>query len=352
MRYVASALLVLATAALSLPSFAALIETNAWWLRVTDFPRLQYLIGLGVLLIVIAVAWPINGKLRGVLAVITVLAIGYNAMKLFPYFVPSDGEELACDQQQKFSVMVANVKKGNRNAGELVRLVESRRPDLFLALETDEWWDSQLVFLDDGMPHKAQRITGGFFGIHLFSRLPISETEVVFPVEQDAPAILTDVELPSGSKVRFIGLHPRPPHPGQSSIGRDAQLMWVALQAQEGDLPALVAGDLNAVPWEASIERLQRIGGFIDPREGHSYSATYDAQSWWMSWPLDHILYQPGLSVTSLQILSDFGSDHYPIEVTLCNSPTSIEPPQMRGDDMAKAEQAIDLALQSASERP
>ncbi len=129
--------------------------------------------------------------------------------------------------------------------------------------------------------------------------------------------------------------------------------MWAALRAREGSLPALVAGDLNAVPWEASIERLQRIAGFIDPREGPGgYSATYDAQSWWMSWPLDHVLHQSGLSVSSFEVLPDFGSDHYPILVTLCNAPASVKPPQMRAGDIAEAEHDINLALKSASERP
>jgi endonuclease/exonuclease/phosphatase (EEP) superfamily protein YafD len=352
MKYVVAALLVLATIALSLASFGALIETNIWWLRMTDFPRLQYLIGLVVVLVLIAVARPVHGKIRLGLAALALLAVGYNAVKLFPYFVPNDSPELACEEDEGFVVMVANVKKGNRSADELIRLVENQGPDLFLALETDDWWDAQLAVLDGQMPHKAQRITGGFFGMHLFSRLPISKTEVIFPVEQDAPAILTDVELPSGNKMRFMGLHPRPPHPGQPSTGRDAQLMWAALRAQESDLPALIAGDLNAVPWEASIERLQRIGGFVDPREAYGYHATYDAQSWWMSWPLDHVLHQSDLSVTSLEVLPDFGSDHYPIEATLCNTSTGMEPPQMRAGDIAEAEHDIELALKSADERP
>ncbi len=351
MKYIVAALLVLATIALSLASFGALIETNVWWLRMTGFPRLQYLIGLVAVLILIAVARPVDGKIRLGLAALALLAVGYNTMKLFPYFVLNDSPKLACEDDEEFVVMVANVKKGNRSAEQLIRLVENQGPDLFLALETDEWWDAQLAVLDSQMPHKAQRITGGFFGMHLFSRLPISETEVIFPVEQDAPAILTDVELPSGSKMRFIGLHPRPPHPGQSSTGRDAQLMWAALRAQDSDRPTLIAGDLNAVPWEASIERLQRVGGFIDPREGYGYLATYDAQSRWMSWPLDHVLYQNELSLVSVEVLSDFGSDHFPIAVVLCNQSTSANPPELRAGDIAEAERDIDLALRMADEK-
>lgn len=346
-----AALLILLTVGLFVLSFGALIETNVWWVRMTDFPRLQYLIALVVVLVLLAVSRPVSGRLRVGLAAMVLLAISYNVVKLFPYFVPNDTEELACDEGQRFSVMVANVKKGNRNADALVRLVGSRRPDLFLALETDEWWDSRLAGLVDDMPHTAKRITGGFFGMHLFSRLPLSKTEVVFPVGQDAPAILTIVELPSKGMFRFMGLHPRPPHPGQSSIGRDAQLMWAALRARESDLPALIAGDLNAVPWETAIERLQRVGGFIDPREGNGYHSTYDGQSWWMSWPLDQVLYQTRLSAAAMEVLPDFGSDHFPIVVTLCDQPSSLKAPELRAGDIEEAEQDIELALQSSGER-
>ena len=351
MKYVLSALLTLATLALFLLSFGALIETNIWWLRMTDFPRLQYLIGLIAVLTLIAVARSMRGKLRLALAILASLALGYNVFKLAPYAFPGEQPQLACSAGDEFTVMVANVKKGNRDADELIRLIDGHEPDVFLALETDAWWDAQLAVLDAQMPYKAQRITGGFFGMHLFSRLPLSKTEVLFPVEQDTPAILTDVELPSGTSVHFIGLHPRPPHPGQSSTGRDAQLMWAALRAREASLPALIAGDLNAVPWETSIERLQRIGSFVDPRETFGYKATYDAHSWWMSWPLDQILHQSGLSGHSFSVLPEFGSDHYPIKVEMCNTPMDMQPPELRADDIAEAKHDIDLALKSAADQ-
>ena len=351
MKYVVSTLLTLATLALFLLSFGALIETNLWWVRMTDFPRLQYLIALIAVLALIAISRTVSRKLRMVLVALVALAIGYNTLKLFPYVPQSNTPQFACEADQKFVVMVANVKKGNRSADGLIRLVEEHSPDLFLALETDEWWDAELAALDSQMPHKAQRITGGFFGMHLFSRLPISETEVIFPVEQDAPAILTNVEMPSGDSVQFMGLHPRPPHPGQSSTGRDAQLMWAALKSRGSDLPVLVAGDLNAVPWETSIERLQRVGGFIDPREEFGYLPTYDAHSWWMSWPLDQILHQPELAVANFEVLPEWGSDHYPIKVEMCNTATDMEPPQLRKDDIAEAEQDIHLAIRSAADQ-
>lgn len=348
MRTFLTILLFLVTLVLCIVSFTALIEANAWWIRMTDFPRLQYSIALLGLLVLLAIAVPVRRRVRGGLALIALLALGYNAVKLAPYFFPPERVVEACPEGQSLSVMVANVQLGNRQSGELLKIVRDRSPDVFLALETDEWWDRQLASLSDAMPHSVAQITGSYFGMHLLSRLPLSETEVVFPVKQDAPSIQATVTLPAGGQMRFIGLHPRPPHPGESSVGRDAQLMWAAGEARGSERPVVLAGDLNAVPWERSVERLQRIGALIDPRNVEGFLPTYDAQSWWMSWPLDQVFHQKGLSMMSMTVLPAFGSDHYPVEVELCDRPSDRTAPEMRPDDPEEARTTIETAREAA----
>ena len=345
MRIGLGILLTLAVVALCGATFLALLESNAWWVRMTDFPRLQYAIALAALLVVLALARPVAGRLRLGLAVAALAALGYNAVKLAPYYPASDTATAPCAADRRLSVLVANVKLENRHAEALIEIVRDRDPDLFLALETNEWWDRRLAALSEEMPHSVKQITGSYFGMHLYSRLPLAESRAVFPVGQDAPAILADVELPTGTAVRFIGLHPRPPHPGQSSTGRDAELMWAGLRARSADRPVIVAGDLNSVPWERGAERMQRIGRLIDPRMAAGFLPTYDAKSWWMAWPLDQVLYQAGLDLLSMEVLPGFGSDHYPVEVTLCRRRSGLAPPEPRPGDLEEAETTIETAL-------
>ncbi|MDT0681258.1 endonuclease/exonuclease/phosphatase family protein [Roseicyclus sp. F158] len=342
--------LILATLGLAAASFAALIETNRWWIRMTDFPRLQYAIGLLVLLVLIGMARAVPVRVRAMLAAAALAALAYNAVKIGPYLLGTRGELAACAPDSQISVMVANVQLRNRDAGGLVRLVRDRSPDLLLALETNEWWDEELSALAGEMPHTVSEITGSYFGMHLFSRLPLSQTETIYPVEQDTPAILATVTLPSEDTARFIGLHPRPPHPGQSSTGRDAELMWAALRAREAGPGVILAGDMNATPWERTVERTQRIGALIDPRDDSGFLPTYDAKSWWMSWPLDQVLHGSGLSVMEMEVLPGFGSDHYPVEVTLCHRPSGREAPELRPDDMSEARTTLDAALEGRAE--
>ena len=350
MRTILTIALCAATLILVGASFLALVETNAWWVRMTDFPRLQYVIALLVLLVALALSRPVSGPVRLGLAAAALAAIAYNAVKLVPYLPLRDGVAASCPADSRVSIIVANVKLENDESGTLLEMVRARAPDLLLALETNEWWEAELEGLSDTLPHEVSEITGSYFGMHLRSRLPLSDTEAVYPVEQDAPAIFATVELPSGREVRLFAIHPRPPHPDQSSTGRDAELMWAALAARDATRPVMLAGDLNAVPWERTIERMQRIGGFIDPRESLGFMPTYDAQSWWMAWPLDQVLHQRGLSVLSMEVLPGFGSDHYPIEVALCDDPTPFDAPALRDDDIAEARTTIDAALAGPAE--
>lgn len=166
---VSGALIVLAAVATFLP----LIETNAWFVRVLAFPTLQLsavLLALGVVYLLARRPRTLAGWFPVVLAV---LAFGYNAAKLHRYLpmLPEDAIALGeCPAGSRVRVLIANVKKGNRRAGELLQTVRAADPDLFLAMETDEWWDGRLTALHDAFPHRIQRIPDehAFFGIHLF----------------------------------------------------------------------------------------------------------------------------------------------------------------------------------------
>lgn len=91
---------------------------------------------------------------------------------------------------------------------------------------------------------------------------------------QDTPAIVTGVTLRSGETVDFVGIHPKPPQAWQSARARDAQLYAAADVLRMRVEPGILAGDLNATPWEIAVERMARLSGLIDPRQGYGYVAT------------------------------------------------------------------------------
>ena len=169
------------------------------------------------------------------------------------------------------------------------------------------------------MPHALQRITGSYYGIHLLSRLPLVNGEIRHLAGQDTPAIVTGVTLRTGEVVDFVGVHPKPPQPWQSARGRDAQLYAAAGRAaRRGSSPASSPATSTPRPGRSRSSAWRRLSGLIDPRRGYGYVATWNAQSSWMRWPLDHVFHEGGFATVSVERLDAFGSDHFPYLVRLC----------------------------------
>jgi endonuclease/exonuclease/phosphatase (EEP) superfamily protein YafD len=161
-----------------------------------------------------------------------------------------------------------------------------------------------------------------FYGMHLLSRLPLRSSRVVFGFESETPSIVTGVQLASGAVVRLQGLHPYPPQLfGRGTTLRDAELYRAAMDAAASARPSIIAGDLNATPWETALHRTLRLGGLIEPRVGRGLVPTFGAESLGGSWPLDYVLVQDFIGVQQFGRLPSLGSDHRPVLADLCLDP-------------------------------
>jgi endonuclease/exonuclease/phosphatase (EEP) superfamily protein YafD len=233
----------------------------------------------------------------------------------------------------------------------LLDAVRKADPDLFLAMETDAWWDGALDPLRERLPNVLKRITGSYYGMELYSRLPLVDGEIRHLAKRETPAIVTGVTMRTGETIDFIGLHPKPPLPWQSSLGRDAELYAAAGILTERVEPGILAGDLNATPWEIAVERMRRLSGLVDPRRGYGYVATWNAGSSWLRWPLDQIFHGGEFETVSIERLDAFGSDHFPYLARLCRrtgaSSDPVTPPD--ADDVTAANDT--LAAAGAVER-
>lgn len=347
--WVVLGLLLLVAAASLLP----LVETDAWWIRFLDFPRLQLAAAMVVLLVVFLLMS--RGWAARVLTVVAaVAALSYHAWKLHPYFeATSDrmaGTFESCPEGDGLSVLVANVQARNERSQEFLSLVADTDPDLLLVLETDPWWDRHLTTLRDSFPHAVQHVSEehGPFGMHLLSKLELVQPEIRFLFDAFTPSIFTNVALPGGQQVRFLGLHPRPPQAwSQPTTMRDAHLLTAALDARSSPAPTILAGDFNAVPWERVNRRAMRIGSLLDPRVGRGLYPTFSTGNPVISWPLDQVLFQNELVLTRFDKLPAFGSDHFPVIASLCLAPEASlvqSAPKAAPDDLEEAAATIQAA--------
>lgn len=319
MRRLVFTVLYIAGLALCVVSLLPLVPTYTWWVRAADFPRLQFAVML--LVLILATACFIPRFPRSSLALIASMAamVIYHGVVLAPY-APTDSSQAQaqCAPEERLSVMVANVRLGHTPAGQLLKQVRRWDPDVLLAMEVDRKWMNALSALEPRMPHHISRSTGSYFGIALYSKLPLVSPEIRHLAGQDTPQIVTGLKLRNGETIDFLGLHPRPPLPSQSALGRDAVLMKAAMLLRDNERPGVVAGDLNATPWEAAVALMQEVAQLGDPRQGYGYLPTYNATSWWRAWPLDHVFYEAGFARSGLVRGDFFGSDHYPYMAQLC----------------------------------
>ncbi|SCZ62180.1 endonuclease/exonuclease/phosphatase family protein [Thiohalomonas denitrificans] len=316
------------------------IRQGDWWIRIFDFPRLQLAaLGLTTLLGYRFVAPSVASY--GV-QFLLILAVFYQFHRIRPFtrFGPlqvqwaDPGDPAAT----RLRVIIANVLMPNRQAETLLSLVARHEPDLFLAVETDEWWQSQLDTIQGSYPYAVRYPLPNTYGMLLYSRYPLTRPEVRFLIEDDVPSINTVVELPGGPGIHFHALHPRPPRPTkrQDSTNRDAELVTIGQQVARQQGPVVVAGDLNDVAWSYTTDLFQRISGLLDPRRGRGMYNSFHAGIPFLRFPLDHLFHSKHFRLVRLERLDKFGSDHFPILVELAfrqDAARSQTSPDVDSDD-------------------
>ena len=302
----------------------SLIRRDEWWFRGADFPRLQILfVGLVALagLLFIQAEWTL---VRELLLFGVIAAIAYQLKMVLPYTPIWKKQVLHVrrDQlnvEQQISLLVANVLTPNHKYHLLLEQIDRLQPDVVLTLETDQVWQEALKPIEADYPYRVAVPQDNLYGMHLYSRLPLADTEVKFILSDETPSIHTTIRLRSGLDVQLYCLHPKPPSPTEAkdSTLRDAELLIVGDQIKDIDESCIVMGDLNDVAWSRTTRLFQRISGLLDPRVGRYFMNTFHADYPLLRWSLDHIFHSTDFGLVEMKRLPHIGSDHFPIYVVL-----------------------------------
>lgn len=302
----------------------SLIRRDEWWFRGADFPRLQILfVGLVALagLLFIQAEWTL---VRELLLFGVIAAIAYQLKMVLPYTPIWKKQVLHVrrDQlnvEQQISLLVANVLTPNHKYHLLLEQIDRLQPDVVLTLETDHVWQEALKPIEADYPYRVAVPQDNLYGMHLYSRLPLADTEVKFILSDETPSIHTTIRLRSGLDVQLYCLHPKPPSPTEAkdSTLRDAELLIVGDQIKDIDESCIVMGDLNDVAWSRTTRLFQRISGLLDPRVGRYFMNTFHADYPLLRWSLDHIFHSTDFGLVEMKRLPHIGSDHFPIYVVL-----------------------------------
>ncbi len=320
-----------------------LFRHDAWWIRAFEFPRVQVtIITAAMLVIYIVVAgWrDVEDKILIAALSICIVFQLIRIVRYTPLFPAQLQSASSLDEKAVLSLVVANVLTPNREAEKLLRLIRELTPDLVLAVETDDWWQSRLDSLEAEYPYAIKHPLDNLYGMHLYSRLELVGSELLFLVEDGIPSIHTEVVLRSGHRVELHCLHPAPPSPTENptSAERDAELLVVAKKLDASARSVVVMGDLNDVAWSTTTRLFQNVSGLLDPRIGRGMFSTFHAKYFFLRWPLDHVFCSRDFTLVSLARLGYIGSDHFPIHVLLQHTPgAEAEHEQLEADDSERA---------------
>lgn len=340
-------------------SFAHLIRLDYWWIRIWDFPHLQ----TAVLTLIGLMAWLVLGQAAEgpvmLLPIGLVAALLYQGWLMYPY-TPLHRKEVRTASRRKggraadsdtVRLLTANVYQENTQMPDVLKLINKHQPDVVLLLETNQAWKQAMQPIEADFPYRVLCPLENTYGLLFYSRLPMLSHKLRFLIQDDIPSIYAQLAMASGQRVHFYGVHPMPPSPTEHyrSTERDAELLLVGKEARQRSGPIIIAGDLNDVAWSHTTRLFQRVSGLLDPRIGRGLFSTFNANYFFLRWPLDHVFVSHHFKLAQLRRLPNCGSDHFPILVSLTYQPDPHRTdalPEPEDDDLEETENIIEKATQ------
>ncbi|UBZ06830.1 endonuclease/exonuclease/phosphatase family protein [Salegentibacter mishustinae] len=305
-----------------IPSLASATRFDQWWIRAFDFPRLQISILISVIIVAAIIVFDFSKVIHFIAVALLLVSLIYQVEKIYPYTWFAKKEVMKFedgDPTDNISILVSNVLTPNEDYHKLLEIVNRRQPDILLTLESDEKWEEALKGLEDEYKYCIKVPQDNLYGMHLYSKLKLEETEIRYLVKDDIPSIHGFVRLDDNSKIRIHCMHPRPPSPSEAdtSTNRDAELLMLGRDVREQDDSVLVFGDLNDVAWSRTTRLFQQMSGLMDPRIGRGFFNTFHADYRFFRWPLDHVFHSNDFTLIDIAREKHIGSDHFPMYIKL-----------------------------------
>jgi endonuclease/exonuclease/phosphatase (EEP) superfamily protein YafD len=293
----------------------SIVKNDYWVFKILEYPRLQMIFIVALLLAAWIWVWPEEMFYRVILFLLAI-AFVYLLVKIWPYTILAKKEikqVLAQNNSNEIKIFSANVLQENKQYTRMLTQMKSMDPHVVFLLETDDAWASAMKELDKEYPHYLVHPRNNTYGLLFYSKLPLENAAIRFLVKEDIPSVEAVLVLPTGKKVQIWGLHPEPPVPNEAlhSTAKDKELMKIAFKAKECPLPCIVTGDLNDVAWSYVTELFRKTSGLLDPRRGRGFYSTFSAHHWFVRYPLDYIFCSGHFGLVKMKRLPKNGSDHF-----------------------------------------
>ena len=199
-----------------------------------------------------------------------------------------------------------NVLQPNLHHDEVVRCALASEAAMISFQEVSpEWAVALSSALRATYPYSHIETRTNCYGIALFSRVPFLSVRTL--EIEGAPFVDALVRLDERT-VRVLAVHATSPTSYAEFTRRNAQFDALARNVSEADLPTVVIGDLNTVPWDHAYERFCRRSGMraLDAPDLRTWPAIGPLALI----PLDHALTSDHLASAAVSTFHIPGSDH------------------------------------------
>jgi endonuclease/exonuclease/phosphatase (EEP) superfamily protein YafD len=303
------------------------VAVDYWWIRIFDFPHIQLTILTFVALVVFFMRFDLKRLNDYLFVTVMAVCLIIQVWKIIPY-TPLADKDINDSQEKKsgtsISLYAANVLQSNKKPELLISDFKKMDPDIMLLVETNKRWRDYIIEnLPETYKYKVEVPQDNTYGMLLYSKYKLINPQVKFLVDKDIPSIHTKLLLTSNDTVQLYSIHPTPPMPQHNSrsTDRDSEMMKIANLSRTSTYPVIVLGDFNDVAWSNTTSLFQNVGELLDIRKGRGIYNTYNAKSFLMRWPLDHIFVSAEFRLIAIKLGQDINSDHLPTYAKLSFEP-------------------------------
>lgn len=332
-------ILLILCASVLIATLLPMSRSHVWWVRGWEFPRAQILL-VAVLVCVMAVI--VGGTVGLIVAGLMVVCAAYQLYRIAPY-LPWVGKDLdlGVARDDDLRLMALNVEMENRRFEDVIDVIRDERPDVLFLMETDEAWVEALDPVLEDFDTVLRVPQDDYYGLVFATRLKARRSGVERLTRDKTPSVFALLEDRQGRPFHFIGLHPKPPVPGENTAERDLQTLYAARFAREKNAPVLVMGDFNDAAWSESARLFKHTGEYLDVRVGRGLFSSFHARYWWFRCPIDQLFLTEGAVVSRFEMGPDVGSDHFPVIAHVRLDPDEARTLILRQVTLADDERAL-----------
>jgi endonuclease/exonuclease/phosphatase (EEP) superfamily protein YafD len=335
-----------------------LIRNQHWFFRMFDFGKAQLLV-LHLLVFIAAFFLLDFNWLFLLFQSLNLVIIAYHTYvlrKYTPFYKLKSESEKPAQASAPINLLSVNVYQFNKHYDLLLKLVKAVKPQLVLTIESNKDWEQALEAIESDYPYCKKVPQENTYGMHLYSKLPLENVKVHYPVADDLPSIEAVVKSPEGIRFTLFCVHPPPPSPSEepNSKERDGDILSIARLAKKTKYPVVVVGDFNNVAWARSSVLFKKVSGLLDARIGRGFVSTFHAKYRFLRIPIDLFFHSRNVVVEGLKTLKPINSDHLPLYSTFYIAKEKVEDESetLTQDDQEEVSEKIEEGIKEEGDRP